>query len=700
MQTPAFSVIIAVYNGARMIRRAIDSVLNQNWPTSEIIVVDDGSTDGTAEEVRCFNDAVRYIYQPHSGVSAARNRGAAEARGDWLVFLDADDWYYPDRLRWHAEWIMRDPKLDFLTGNFDYVRPDGSFIRRSMESAEIGRRLLKKAAGKNEVIMAGDELGKFVEEHFGDMHTLTLPRRTFLELGGYPAGVSVCEDVNFLIRLCARSCRVGVVCQPMAAYVIHEKSATRSNPLRAQRETLKALLPLERQLVATPSSIRLGLKGAVRRARLDLASVSLRCGRRLEAVGAVIPLLWNKPGLKSLRDVLSVLVGTKEKKGDIPSNRNRFLVITELFLPTKGGTAVWFDEVYRRIGGKEIHIICADVPGAKEHDANHSNSIHRLKLRRYRWFYPESLWMYLKLLMKALRLTLRHQFDAVHAGRVLPEGLVGWIVAGLIRRPLVIYAHGEENTTWRAPRKFKAMVFTYLHADKIIANSEFTLNELLKVGVKPERIVLISPGVDTNRFRPDLEASDLRASLGVVNGQKLILSVGRLSRRKGFDQVIRSLPQLAAKGIDAQYVIVGTGQDHDYLNSLARQMDVSNRVHLLGHVSSEDLPRWYNAADVFAMPNRDVNNDTEGFGIVYLEAAACGKPSVAGRSGGTGSAVIDGVTGFRVDGESADNIAFVLESLLKDSDLARQIGAKGREHARNFSWDSVAEQISSLWVRE
>ena len=169
---------------------------------------------------------------------------------------------------------------------------------------------------------------------------------------------------------------------------------------------------------------------------------------------------------------------------------HRYLVISELFLPTKGGTAVWFDEVYRRIGDKDIHIVTADVPGAAEYDATHPNHIHRLSLRRHWWLKPESAAMYIKLFATAYLLTLKHCFDAVHAGRVLPEGLAGWLVSRLIRRPLVIYAHGEEITTWRQSAKFKAMTFIYQRAQRIIANSEFTRDELIKLGITPDKITL------------------------------------------------------------------------------------------------------------------------------------------------------------------------------------------------------------------
>ncbi|BAL25891.1 glycosyltransferase family 4 protein [Azoarcus sp. KH32C] len=375
----------------------------------------------------------------------------------------------------------------------------------------------------------------------------------------------------------------------------------------------------------------------------------------------------------------------------------RYLVITELFLPTKGGTAVWFDEVYRRLGGKDIHIVTAAVPGAAEHDAMHPNSVHRLDLRRVPWLRPESLAMYGKLFVRSLALALRHRFDAVHAGRALPEGLIAWLVARLSWLPVTIYAHGEELTGWGRGNKYRVMCFALRHADQVIANSDFTRQALVDMGVRPERIAIVHPGVDTGRFRPGLPSDDLRAGLGLAPDARLLLSVGRLQRRKGFDSVIRCLPELVAAGLDVHYAIVGIGEDEAYLDDLARELGVSQRVHRLGHVPMDDLPRWYNASDLFVLANREIGGDTEGFGIVFIEAAACGKAAIAGRAGGTGSAVLDGVTGLRVDGESQPALCAAILDILRDDVRRAALGAAGLARAREtLSWDAVAARTLAL----
>lgn len=371
------------------------------------------------------------------------------------------------------------------------------------------------------------------------------------------------------------------------------------------------------------------------------------------------------------------------------------LLITELFLPTKGGTAILFDDDFRRLGGKNIHIMTANVTGALEFDQTHPNSIHRLELRRVPWVRPESLFMYAKLFLVSLWLTLSARLDIVFAGRALPEGLVAWAVARLTRRPVYIYAHGEELTGWGRGNKFRAMRFALRHADMVLANSDFTHDALLNlIGLTPERIAVVYPTVDATRFLPKLPSADLRRRLGLTDTQKVILSVGRLQRRKGFDNVIRSLPSLIANGFDVHYVLIGIGEDHDYLCQLAHDGGISERVHLLGLIDYEELPRWYSACDVFVTPNRDIDGDTEGFGIVFLEAAASAKPSLAGLAGGTGSAVIDGETGLRVDGDRVEAIVEGLTLLLRDTELAREMGQRGRERVlASFTPQRRAEQL-------
>lgn len=378
-----------------------------------------------------------------------------------------------------------------------------------------------------------------------------------------------------------------------------------------------------------------------------------------------------------------------------PGEMPGYLVLSELFSPTRGGTAVWFDKVYRVLGGG-THIVTSRVPGWESTDQAYPLPIHRLRLERRWYLKPESLGMYLRLFSKGLRLGLRQRFHSVHAGRVLPEGLAALTVARILHLPVLVYAHGEEITTWGRSAKWRAMRGVYRRADAVIANSGFTRDLLLDLGVGPSRVHVIHPGVDLEVFRPGLDTRMLRQRFG-LDKKRMILTVGRLSQRKGFDMVIRALPEVLREISNAHYAVVGIGEDQEYLRALATQMAVSDHVTFVGEVSEDDLPLWYNLCDVFAMPNRKVGEDTEGFGMVFIEANACGKPVIAGIEGGTGSAVIDGQTGLRVDGEKVEEVERGILAILKSPELESRLGQAGLARAReSFSWQTVAARTREV----
>jgi len=308
--TPRFSVVIPAFNAAATLVRAIESVRAQSWPAHEIIVVDDGSTDATADVARQFGGAVRLIQQPNSGVSVARNAGAAAASGDWLAFLDADDWHARDRIKLHAEWIAEDATLDCLTGDYEYRDEAGTLLGTSMAQRASGRLMQAKAAGAARVVMETTaEIAAFVADHFGDTHTLSVSRARFIELGGYPTGYKVCEDVHFLTRLVAKSRRIGVICQSLGVYVIHGGSATRRDPVAAQHENVRTLMDLSRLAENFPAPVRRGVAERLQSARYNLGCALNKNGQRIAAVRAVLPTLAARPGWRSLRDVLSMIKG-------------------------------------------------------------------------------------------------------------------------------------------------------------------------------------------------------------------------------------------------------------------------------------------------------------------------------------------------------------------------------------------------------
>jgi phosphatidyl-myo-inositol dimannoside synthase len=277
------------------------------------------------------------------------------------------------------------------------------------------------------------------------------------------------------------------------------------------------------------------------------------------------------------------------------------------------------------------------------------------------------------------------------------EGFIGLWLRRWFRLPFVVYAYGNEildamQSEWQSPR------LALLRADRVLACSQFTLDLVRKAGVDPERAMIVHPGCDVHRFQPLRPHETFREKiLGRRSKDRVILTVG-LESLKGHDMVIRALPLLLQTVPDVTYVIVGAGPQAG-LDHLACELGVRDHVIFTGLVPDEDLPAIYALCDVFAMPSRQnlVEHSVEGFGLVFLEANACGKPVIGGRSGGISDAVVDGVTGFLVNPQNPQEIANVLKILLTNRELARRLGDQGRSRVLNeFTWDTVCKRIQAI----
>lgn len=262
--------------------------------------------------------------------------------------------------------------------------------------------------------------------------------------------------------------------------------------------------------------------------------------------------------------------------------------------------------------------------------------------------------------------------------------------------PLAVIAHGNEY--YGSPRQGE-LIAALSRADVVIAVSRYALERLRGMGLRAKRTVAIPNGVGLEAFGPAGEGEIVRRRLG-LEGKKVILSVGRLEAVKGFDAVIRALPRIAEEAPEAAYLIVGAGPEEAALRALAKEVGAGDRVIFAGEVPEigRGESAYYQACDVFAMPSREVaaTGQAEAFGIAYLEAGACGKPVVGGRSGGSPEAVADGESGLLVDPDQAGSVAEAILRLLASPDLARSMGEAGRKRAEARRWENVAAEYEAV----
>ena len=176
----------------------------------------------------------------------------------------------------------------------------------------------------------------------------------------------------------------------------------------------------------------------------------------------------------------------------------------------------------------------------------------------------------------------------------------------------------------------------------------------------------------------------------------ILLQVGRLVKRKGVDKVLEALPEVLKECKDLVYVVVGNGPECSNIELRIKNLELSNYVILIADASDEDVQAWYELCDIFIMPARDIDGDVEGFGIVYLEANAYGKPVIAGDSGGVRDAVKPDLNGLLVNPESTTEIRDAILKLCKDEFLRRRLGQQGREWVRSFDGEKQARKIREI----
>jgi phosphatidylinositol alpha-1,6-mannosyltransferase len=376
------------------------------------------------------------------------------------------------------------------------------------------------------------------------------------------------------------------------------------------------------------------------------------------------------------------------------------LLLTYDFPPMGGGIARWMGELAKRYPAGSLVVSTGEQPGSAAVDAAFPNRIDRLPVpsRRLRTVQGLLLWS-----RRVAALTGSADAEFIWCGNLKPAAYPAWWAAARLGTPYGVMVVGSDllilqRQILRSQLKRRAAHALLGSASVVVAISRWTADlclailERLQIRAAPDLVHTLPLGTDPAFFQPGLDTREVRARYG-LGERRWLLSVARLVPYKGLDTGLKVLAELRQYP-DLGYAVVGSGEQLSELHTMTRALGLEDRVRFLTDVPDRDLPALYNCAEVYLGLSRSTELDVEGFGISLVEASACGIPVVAARSGGIPDAVREGETGLLVDGERPDQVAEAVRLLLRNSELARRLGAGGRRAVETFyNWDRVTSEM-------
>jgi phosphatidylinositol alpha-1,6-mannosyltransferase len=356
--------------------------------------------------------------------------------------------------------------------------------------------------------------------------------------------------------------------------------------------------------------------------------------------------------------------------------------------PIEGGIGTLTLELSRELAtlGHDVTVIAPRIGDRIAEDKSEPVSVVRFRGYGLGWlrFFP---------LLIAARPHLRNA-DIILGINVAYGGIIGL----LSRKPYLVFAYAYEFLKFRDTRWVANLLRrVYRNATGIVAISQYTREQLMAFGAPEDRINICYPGATLPESVPDDAVRTIRRRQVLGDGP-IILSVGRLIARKNQIALIEAMPAILKRHPEAMLVLAGRGPMLSPIARRAGELGIRDHVALPGKVSDGELDALYEATTVFALPCKDEGDGhVEGFGLVFVEAGAHGKPVVAGRGGGVEDAVVDGETGLLVDPDDGDAIAEALLRFLDDSEFAARVGAAGRARVeRELNWNIFAANIAEL----
>jgi N-acetyl-alpha-D-glucosaminyl L-malate synthase BshA len=303
---------------------------------------------------------------------------------------------------------------------------------------------------------------------------------------------------------------------------------------------------------------------------------------------------------------------------------------------------------------------------------------------------------------KLLGIVRKHDIDVINAHWAIPSGAIAVLAKKLHKLPVVTKIYGADLNIikYRYPMFKPLLKKVIVDSDTVIANSEYTRSvacEMLKM--EKTAIKVIPDGVDVNYFKPHEDEKHLKARFN-LEGNYIVLSCGRMVERKGFEYLVRAMPNVVTQIPNVKLILVGDGPERPGLESLASALGIANHVVFAGKVSDGELPTYYSLCDMFVLPAIiDSDGDTEGLGLVVVEAMASGKPVIASNVGGIPTILPgSGEYGYLVRQKDISELSTQIIRLLSDESLRKKFGGNARIVAENkFSWEAIAQQYRGVF---
>ena len=365
----------------------------------------------------------------------------------------------------------------------------------------------------------------------------------------------------------------------------------------------------------------------------------------------------------------------------------RTLIITLEYPPQVGGIASYIYNLAAHLNPDETVVYAPKAKKIDEFDAANKWKTYRLN-PYFAFIWPRWIRMYLQVssLVKA------ENIQQIYVNHVLPVGYVAYLIKKFKKIPFTLFLHGTDvSAALSSKGKRNKFIKLCRAADRIVVNSDFLKNKVMSVaeGLSDIRVVYPCPADNyfVNNINQD-ELSVLRAKLA-LGGKKVLITVARMVEGKGYPHAIRMLPEILKKVPNAVWLVIGDGPKSKEIFTMVQKNSLQNVVRFIGNIEASDLPKYYHLADVFILLTHKDESHEEGWGTVFLEAAACGLPVVAGQVGGVEEAVLNGQTGLLVDIHQDQQVVNAVVNLLTDKIMAEQYGMTGKERVTNyFRWEN------------